>query len=340
MSKPIQDQSNLLPEIEEISESLKKVGKRQGIYGQDIDEPIPTLEVVDSEKIFRGKSNNYIIFGRDRPGHSRTGFGSMGATQADRIDLIAGLASSFQRADGSVGPPNENTVVNPNFSMDAARIYISQKSDIDRYMGIAATGHPGESSPGASTIGLKADSIRIHSRQDIKIVTGRSRVEGVKNGEPLSSGGKNETVGTISFIAGNFTEDGSYTPHTMQMLSGTKKLSTLGSKLQPIVKGDNLRTCLNDIVDVLAELVSAVGTNISLIDQMNIGLAAHIHTVGPIPTTPSPVYAPVASVVTAQSAAANARQPVLTKKVSSLRINHLNSESGKNYINSKYVFTT
>jgi len=342
MTTPLQDQSNLTPEQAAIAESLKKVGKRQGINGQDIDEPIPTLETVDSEKIFRGKSNNYIIFGRDRPSHPRSGTGAKGATQADRIDIIAGLASSFHREDGSYGPPNENTVVNPNFAMDAARVYISQKGDIDKYMGLAKTNHPGEAKEGASTIGLKADAIRIHSRQDIKIVTGRSRVEGAgKEGERLSDGSKNETVGTISFIAGNFNDGSKYDPSSLQMLSGIGgKMFGPGSKLQPLVKGNNLRTCLNDIVDVLSEIVSAIGTNASLIDQMNIGLSSHIHTVGPIPTTPSPVYAPVASAVGAQALGATASRAILTNKVNSLKINHLNAESGQNYINSKYVFTT
>ena len=49
--------------------------------------------------------------------------------------------------------------------------------------------------------------MRLHAREDIKIVTGRARFEGLgRDGEKLSNG-ENGTPGTITLIAGNYTEE-------------------------------------------------------------------------------------------------------------------------------------
>ena len=170
-SKSLKDQSKSLD-----SDQLKKeerVGKNQGIANKNLREAQPTYEKAPSEKIEKGKNNSFIIQGRDRPGNLYSGYGGRGATHASRIDLIAGLGSSYRHKDGTYGQPNRETIINPNFAMDAARVYISQKADIDRYMGLAEV--PMQAPAGRSTIGLKADTIRIHSRNDIKIVTGRAR---------------------------------------------------------------------------------------------------------------------------------------------------------------------
>lgn len=329
MAKNIQDQSGV--KNRELINALKKTGKRSGIAQKPIDEGIPVLEKAVTEKIISGDNNAFVLLGRDRPSTLKSGFGGKGATQAGRIDLIAGLAAGL-------GPSiNEDTVVSPNFALDASRIYISQKADIDKYMGLADT--PRQSKPGASAIGMKADAIRIHARNDIKIVTGRARFEGSgKDGEKLSSGGINQGVGSISLIAGNYTED--EVAGGLNFFNSLKKSSSTKSKLQPIPKGDNLAECLQDIIDTMGELASQIGTNTSLINQMNSALIAHVHTAGPIPTTPSPVYAPVGAVVTTQAISAIASRTALTSKLETLKLNHLNKFVGKNYINSKYVFTT
>tara|TARA_R100001015_G_C4632794_1_gene196849 strand:+ start:2063 stop:3607 length:1545 start_codon:yes stop_codon:yes gene_type:complete len=79
----------------------------------------------------------------------------------------------------------------PGFMMDAARIYISQMTDVDENFKIttevSAASHENQGSSGVdpestkwqkkklvptSAIMLKSDKFRIHSRQDVKIVTG------------------------------------------------------------------------------------------------------------------------------------------------------------------------
>lgn len=312
-------------------------GKRSGVFHKPIDEPIPTLEKAITERIISGENNSFMILGRDRPGHLGSGFGARGATQAGRIDLIAGLASSFKNPDGSYGPPNEDTLYNPNFALDGARVYISQKADIDRYMGIADTKK--QSKPGASAIGLKADAVRIHARNDIKIVTGKSRFElSDKDGERTSSGGLNQNVGTISLIAGNYT--GAEEKGILDFFNPKKLFSQEKPHLQPIPKGDNLVECLEDIFEFLGELVALVRSNAINIGTINTSMGAHFHMAGPVPTTPSPVSAAATAIVAPLNISDMAAVGPLPVKLITLRETHLNKFVGGNYINSKHVFTT
>jgi hypothetical protein len=339
MAKKIIDQLHLRGDKAEQAEKNKKFGKTGIAQGRTI-EPEPFYEKAQTEKIITGDNNNFIILGQDRPGHKFTGFGAKGATQSSKIDLIAGMGATFRHKNGTYGPPNGETIINPNFAMDAARVYISQKSDLDRYMGLAEV--DGQAPPGRSGIGLKADTIRIHARQDIKIVTGRARVQGVgKDGERLSTGGANDVVGTISLIAGNYT-DGKGSP-LMNALDPLKMFSKAKNKLQPIPKGDNLAECLEDMIDAMSQIASLVGQNSGLIQLMNTALTTHIHIVPtpiPLPTSPPPVYSQgFAPVISVQAAAAKTSKVLLSSNLSLMRNNHLN-KLGSNYINSKYVFTT
>jgi hypothetical protein len=341
----IVDQTHLCPDIKIQVEQDKIFGKRRGIDNKPIDDALPTYDDAQSEKVIPGYNNNFIILGRDRPGTTRSGYGGKGATAASRIDLIAGLASSFRHKDGTFGPPCSGTLVNPNFAMDAARVYISQKSDLDRYMGLAEV--PGQAPPGRSGIGLKADVIRIHARQDIKIVTGRARVQGAgKDGERLSTGGVNEKTGTISLIAGNYTDAdkgfimSAYDP---KKLFGKRKRR---QKLQPIPKGDNLAECLEDIIDAIAQLQSQAAQNTGYIREMSAQLMTHIHTgaSGPV-STPLVInrrfsgLKPIGPKVFRQAAITSAAGKMLGRNIDSLKLNHLD-KLGDNYINSRFVFTT
>ena len=343
MAKKIIDQSHLCKDQLEQAEKNKKFGKTGIAQGRTI-EPEPFYEKGQAEKIISGFNNNFMILGQDRPGHKFTGGGAKGATQSGRIDLIAGMGATFRHKNGTYGPPCSGTIMNPNFAMDAARVYISQKSDLDRYMGLAEV--DGQAPPGRSGIGLKADVIRIHARQDIKIVTGRARVRGTgKDGERLSTGGKNDVVGTISFIAGNYTDAdkgfimSAYDP---KKLPGIKRRK----KLQPIPKGDNLAECLEDIIDAIAQLQSQAAQNTGYIREMSFQLMTHIHTgaTGPV-STPLiinkgwPPLKPIGPKVFTQAAITSGAGKMLGRNIDSLKLNHL-SKLGSNYINSKHVFTT
>ena len=340
--KKIIDQSKLRKRKRQQARKNRRFGRVGIAQGRTI-EPEPTYEKGQAEKIITGDNNNFIILGQDRPGHKFTGFGAKGATQSSKIDLIAGMGATFRHKDGTYGPPNEETIINPSFAMDAARVYISQKSDLDRYMSLASV--DGQAPPGRSGIGLKADVIRIHARQDIKIVTSRARVQGVgRKGERLSTGGENEVVGTISLIAGNYT-DGRGSP-TMNVLEPLKKFSKAKNKLQPIPKGDNLAECLEDMINAIAQLQSQAAQNTGYIRQMSFQLMTHIHTgaTGPVSTPlvfsrTQPHLKPIGPKVFTQAAITSAAGKMLGISIDSLKLNHL-SKFGDNYINSKYVFTT
>jgi len=321
MADKIQDKSKLK------NPELDRTGKRRGIANKPIDEHFAVYQNASSERVYAGDNNSLIVLGRDRPGNLYSGYGGKGATSAGRIDLIAGLNSE-----------------NPNFALDSARIYMSQKADIDKYMGLAPT--PRQAEPGRSTVGIKADTLRFHAREDIKIVTGRARFEGTgPDGEKLSNGKKNERPGTISLIAGNYTEDEEQV--FSNFLSPLKKALGTRRKLQPIPKGDNLTECLNELFDAIKELSALVGDNTSMIQKMDLALASHVHPVAPMPVPPFiPValapssYTPITAFVQAKTTASIASRQLFNKNIELNKINYLNENFGSAYVNSKHVFTT
>tara|TARA_B100001113_G_scaffold322748_1_gene293373 strand:+ start:2007 stop:3062 length:1056 start_codon:yes stop_codon:yes gene_type:complete len=351
MSKTkIVDQSKLCADIQDRVEQTRKFGKRTGMANKAIDEAVPFYEKADVENIITGENNNFIILGRDRPSHRWSGFGGKGATQAARIDLIAGMGSSFSHEDGSFGPPCEKTIVNPNFALDGARIYLSQTAHIDKYMGIAPSNHLGESRTGASAVGIKADAVRIHARQDVKIVTGRARFEGLgKKGEKLSNGDSNEVVGTISFIAGNYID--AEETKDLNFLKRKVKPGASKRKLQPLVKGDHLEECLRDAFTLIKEMAALMKANGMAVDNINAATTGHIHNVvyPPLPTIPSPTYAGTGAMVGSTRLGQRASESSFDKRVDAIMQNYLGKEGRDNrgsmpmspkYILSKYVFTT
>ena len=324
-------------EDQEAVNDAQKRGIYQGIDQKSIIEAKPLYEKSQTENIIRGENNSFIVLGRDRPSILKSGYGGKGATQAARIDLIAGLASSYRHKDGSRTPPDSSTIVNPSFASDAARLYISQKADIDSYMGLAPG--PRDQSKGRSTIALKADTLRMHARGDIKIVTGRSRFEGFgSDGEPLSTGGVNEVAGTISLIAGNYTDDD--TQSSFSILDPFRKSNGERRKLQPIPKGDNLGSLLEEMVDKIAQLTSMVSQNISNITYLNNSMLAHVHVTAVGPTTPSITHPVVYPLIETGNTSNRVEKAALTKDLELMKINYLNPDFGSDYINSKFVFTT
>jgi hypothetical protein len=315
----------------------KKSGQNQGISQKPILEALPTIEKGQTEKIIRGENNSFIVLGRDRPSILESGYGGKGATQAARIDLIAGLASSYKHKDGTRTPPDSNVVVSPSFATDAARLYISQKSDIDAYMGLAPG--PRDQSKGRSTIALKADTLRLHARGDIKIVTGKAKFQGYgSDGESLSTGGLNEVPGTISLIAGNYTDGDSAL--SFNMLDPFRKSSGERRKLQPIPKGDNLASLMEEVISKMQQITSMVSQNTSNISLLNNSMATHVHIAGPVPTTPSLTHPIVYPVIESGNTSNRVEKAAISKSLELLKINYLNPDFGSDFINSKFVYAT
>ena len=287
-----QDIEKLSDENKKLKEMIEKNLRPEGLDGSDQQEAFPTFNRAAVEDVWNHK-NSWIVMGKDRNASLKSvSFG----TNNSMIDLVTGRASSHKPFGEKYGSsPDKDIAVNPNFFNDAARIYISQRTDIDSHFGLAPV--PKDRSTNRSGIGIKADCVRIIGRNSVKIVTGKAIAKGGANGELNSLGGKIDGPGTISLVAGNYTEDS-----TMPIANFLKKvagaLSGRESKqvkvLQPIPKGDNLVECLRDIIDLIAQVSSMVGDNSENIGKVTRMLALHYHDGSGgfgLPTTPSTTVA-------------------------------------------------
>jgi len=191
--------------------------------------------------------NAFIVLGVDRPGSLLTGYGGAGNTHCGAIDIVAGRMGSRAK---SKDKNNELVYVNPNFKLDAARIYLSQKSNVDSYFGLVS-GRVGNTTHDApqSTIAVKADAIRIIGREGIKLVT--------KTDRQNSLGGNVAGNPGIDLIGGN-VEDGD-------------------SDLQPLVKGTNLVTGLIRLSEIIAQLRKIMGNFAAAQRDFNRALMTHTH---------------------------------------------------------------
>lgn len=287
-----QDIEKLSDENKKLKEMIEKNLRPEGLDGSDQQEAFPTFNRAAVEDVWN-HNNSWLVLGKDRNASLKSvSFG----TNNSMIDLVAGRASSHKPFGEKYGSsPDKDIAVNPNFFNDAARIYISQRTDIDSHFGLAPV--PKDRSTNRSGIGIKADCVRVIGRNSVKIVTGKAIAKGGSNGELNSLGGKIDGPGTISLIAGNYTEDS-----TMPISNFFRKVGNVLSGresrqikvLQPIPKGDNLVECLRDIVDLIAQVAAMCGSNSEQIGATARMLSLHFHDSSGgfgLPTTPSSVLA-------------------------------------------------
>jgi hypothetical protein len=228
-----------------------------GLNCQNLVEPVPQFDRADCDSgdSFKGKNNAWIVLGRDRPAGLETGYGGLGQTQAGAVDIVVG-----RMAGTNTGPMADRRVA-PNFFTDAARIYVSQKTDIDSNFALVGD----TQSIARSGIGIKADAVRLIGREGVKIVTGKGKnLGGVgQGGERNSQGGEIETVAGIELIAGNDVES---------------------EALEPIAKAGMLAETLTEIVDYINSLANIVNEMAKNQSQLNQTLATHTHEVPQAPT--------------------------------------------------------
>jgi hypothetical protein len=159
---------------------------------------------------------------------ARKGKGPAANVQLDTDDTAA-LKYGF-----NVGDPV--AVVENSYAADAARIYISQMTDVDKNFGLAE-GMIG-SAQARSAVAIKADGVRIIGREGVKIISGRSHAfSGIgTSGELLSTGGKiMQPAPPIELIAGNNDKF-----------------------LQGVAKGEATRDAIRELGVCIEELYSAV----------------------------------------------------------------------------------
>lgn len=276
-----------------------------GVSGDKILESVPEFISTESEHVIKNQNNSFIVLGRDRPGNRASGYGGKGETQCGSIDMVCGRMGSDPRA---VTQDGDRVYANPDFTMDAARIYISQKTDVDHNFGLARgkVGSPATK----SGIAIKADGVRIVGREGIKLVT--------RTDKRNSQGGQVQSIVGIDLIAGNDDSD-----------------------LQPMVKGDSLLSAIDRLVNYVDNLSGIVDSFLMSQMEFNAHSMSHIH-ISPgfgAPTPPSPTML-AGGITTAIRQMAQTKTSILALKanLAMYKINFLNP-AGSGYINSKHNHT-
>ena len=240
------------------SPSYKQNNIGKGIGNSRNAEPLPRFSQADGERLLEAGTNANIVIGKDRPASKLSGYGGRGDNAAGTIDMVTGRMS---HNPATTNDSNETVYADPNFKIDASRIYISQKTDIDANFDLVP-GKVGESTARAA-IGIKSDSIRIIGREGIKLVTATD----VKN----STGEKIISIAGIDLIAGNDDSD-----------------------LQPLVLGNNVNESLKKLSDFVDKLAGIVSSAITYQMKFNQDVMTHVH-ISPffgIQTAPSETLIP------------------------------------------------
>ena len=283
--------TNATEEELRILSAQSKSQSKKGMYGQRIKEIFPEHERASCEVLYPGHNNSYICLGRDREASLASGYGGKGQTMCGMIDLVAGKAGAEVNDDGIIGPPSSTTARGPNFFTDSARIYISQRCDIDNYFGLAQ-GSEQRRQPGGklesvsrSGIAIKADHVRLHARRHVKIVSGRAAIQGAgPDGEKNSTGGDNFGAGGIDLIAGNYTQGEKQGFMAMMgNIGGSRKglFKTVEKpKLQPMVKGENMIECIRWIEEIIGQLQALIMDNANAIAEIAGGVGTWAATGG------------------------------------------------------------
>lgn len=310
------DESTIPEGVRENYEKLAPAEKAKfqglGLQGRRVFD-CPKYNIAPDEKVY-SNGNTYIVLGYDRP-HSETS-GQQG-NRCSAIDIVVGRLGYQAKTRNSNGTLN---VVNPNFKKDAARIYMSQRAAPDdaKYFGLAegSVGNVKLDSP-RSTIVLKADTLRFIARENIKFIT--------KTDQKNSQGGK---------------LDNSY--------QGIYGIDLIGmnddSDMQPMVKGENLKECLSDIVEQINTLRDRVVTVLDYQRNMTQAMLTHTHR-SPfygIPTAPDFETIMPKGIETMLNTAMNVEIPMMSSDLmasTGLITKYLCAPGGmrhKKYILSKY----
>ena len=280
----------------------------KGVDGDKLIEPVPTFIEAPSEKVFSNTNNSWIVLGRDRPGPRSSGYGGKGDTQAASIDIVAGrMAHKAKSYDTKTG---EQLWVDPDFNIDAARIYISQKTDLDKNFDLEV-GKVGTSTA-KSGICMKADGIRLVAREGIKLVTSAA----TKN----SQGGDIQGFVGVDIMAGNIDDVESK------------------ADLQPIPKGNNLAEALDRITFHIEKLNGIVDSMLMTQTEMNIAITTHWHhsPFFAVPTAPSLILAPQGVKAVTEHLSQAKRSMVAHKTNLALFKQTYLKQSGDKYINSRF----
>lgn len=300
-----------------------------GLDNTNIDEKQPRYAKAECEEEIAGKNNARIILGRDRNHNITSGYGGLGHTRCGAIDIVVGLQGWDPEEGGRIDRATKTWIASradKNFGSmsddkpgDAARIYISQRANIDEYFDICE-GDVGMSAAD-SAIGMKADSIRIMARKGIKLVTGKNPPG--RN----SMGGKIKVVYGIDLIAGNRDED---TGIKMPWDEPKNRL------LQPIPKGDNLSDALEfltDRIEGLNNILSTLMFDMQALSKLHLVPRIGGNAGGPISAVLPDIAVPTAIQTNLQRYSNDL--DLQRKNLTAYKIDYLTA-GGSNYINSEW----
>ena len=252
-----------------------------GLDNTQMEEVVPRYNKAQCERIYKGDNNTWIILGRDRDKGWTSGYGGKGHTRAGAIDIVVGLAGFAPNCCDGTDSDFNKKVTEKNFGSmgngrpgDAARIYISQRADIDNYFDIC-DGSVGNSK-GMSAIGIKADEVRIMARRGIKIVTGQAPQQ------RTSLNGKIPAQFGIDLIAGNRDSVGAPAGDQHPLVAMFRPNQ---SYIQPIPKGQNLVNCLEDLFDQVTRLNELLTDWMAkqMLININMAVATNVGSAGPVP---------------------------------------------------------
>jgi len=293
-----------LPKEEKVDRGIS------GVFGtKRIQAQVNRVDCESENIVGRGPDNNaFIVIGNDRPKSKQSGYGGKGHTQCDSIDIVAGM--------GSFAPEQYSAALdskvwtNPNFLLDAARIYISQKTDVDKNFEIGTKEGMQSKSEAKSAIAIKADNIRLIGRESLVLATNTDSFN--------SQGGQIQAWSGIHLMANN-DEAG----------------------LQPIPVGNNLSQAIFELSKHLESLGKIFHGYLKYQMKYNQAIAKHKH-ISPFfgkPTTPSPECQQGGLLVDVEHISKT--ELSILKQLTNLsgyRNNYL-TRKGKNYINSRFNMT-
>jgi len=310
----------LSPSERAIYESLSTEAKQAflgyGPRGKMIHFDVPTFLQSQFEANPLQHGNAFIVMGLDRPA---SGITTRRETHSAAIDIVAGRKGFRAR---SRDDKDEEVFVDPDMTLDAARVYISQRSNPDGNFRLApgTVGNTTDASP-RSTVAIKADTLRFIARENIKLVT---RTDAYN-----SQGGELKNTSTI--------------PYGIDLIGCNDS-----SDMQPLVKGENLRECLSAIVGSINELRGIFNNYVSETRAVHRALATHTHIVTwpGLPTAPAFDFLTgvTTKAVVKNAADVTAQLPMHAAKCTFIETNYLGAtevaeatENGKStYILSRY----
>ena len=307
-------------------ENIESVVNSSGVGGDDLPELNINLARYPFEEIISRKYPSTIILGRDRAGAygSERGYGLISNTECHSVDIVVGRKASDENFDITM-----NQEVAPDFISDAARIYISNRSDIDQYY-LLPTGKSGDSIR-RSSVSAKADVVRLIGREGIKLVCGTDQ--------------KNSQRDTVVQFAGLELMAGDLEKCNRVMITKDtrdQQIVEIGEGgMQPIPLGINTAFAMDQIIDKIDGLAATVSTFAMRFNTFLNGTAEHTHfdTVNEffgLPSLPSQDYLQVA----AASSFFMIERTIADLKLfrgtlKTFKADHL-KPSGPYYINSKY----